>query len=219
MDSRITVISQQNSYINHVLHEMRDKNIQRDRLRFRTNLCKMGEIVAYEMSKQLIYSPHEVTTPLGTLDINLLIDQPILVSILRAGVPFHEGLLRFFDRADNGFISAYRHHTEGNEFVVKIEYMAVPEITNRDLILVDPMIATGRSIVLSYEALVESAGRPSQVFIAGVIASDEGLDYVLRKIPHAKIFVGTVDYELTAKAYIVPGLGDAGDLAFGPKGG
>lgn len=218
MDSRITVISKQNSYINHALHEMRDEKIQKDRLRFRTNLHKAGEIMAYEISKHFAYSTHEVTTPLGTLDMNLLDDHPILVSILRAGIPFHEGFLHLLDRADNGFISAYRHHTDGNEFEIKIEYMAVPDITNRDLILVDPMIATGRSIVLSYQALVENAGRPANIFIAGVIASDEGLEYVLRHIPKAKIFVGAIDYELTAKAYIVPGLGDAGDLAYGPKG-
>lgn len=217
MDSRITVIGKQNSYLNHVLYEMRAESIQTDRLRFRTNLQKMGEILAYEISKSFSYAKREVTTPLGTLDMELLEENPILISILRAGVPLHEGFLRFFDRADNGFISAYRHHTKGNEFIVKVEYMAVPTITDRELILIDPMIATGKSVVLSYQALVEAAGRPAQVYISGAIASDEGLEYVLRHIPSARIFVGAVDYELTAKAYIVPGLGDAGDLAFGPK--
>ncbi|RMG23916.1 MAG: uracil phosphoribosyltransferase [Bacteroidetes bacterium] len=217
MDSRITVIGKQNSYLNQVLYELRDENIQLDRLRFRNNLLKMGEILAYEISKHFTYTPRQVRTQLGTLEMNLLSEQPVLVSILRAGLSLHEGLLKFFDQADNGFISAFRHHTNGNQFIVKVQYQAAPDISGRDLILIDPMIATGKSAVLCHQALVESSGQPERVFIAGVIASDEGLEYVLRHIPKARIFVGAVDYELTAKAYIVPGLGDAGDLAFGPK--
>jgi len=217
MDSRVYNLGGKDSYLNHILYELRDEHIQQDRLRFRHNLERLGELMAYEVSKNLSYEPREVVTPLGTLTMNVLAEQPVLVSILRAGVPFHLGFLRIFDHADNGFISAYRHHTKGNEFIVKVEYTAVPDITNRILILIDPMIATGKSVVLSYREIVEEAGQPDQVYICSAVASDEGLDYVLRQIPQAKIFIVAVDMELTAKSYIVPGLGDAGDLAFGPK--
>jgi len=217
MDSRVYNLGGKDSYLNHILYELRDEHIQQDRLRFRHNLERLGELMAYEVSKNLSYEPREVVTPLGTLTMNVLAEQPVLVSILRAGLPFHLGFLRIFDHADNGFISAYRHHTKGNEFIVKVEYTAVPDITNRILILIDPMIATGKSVVLSYREIVEEAGQPDQVYICSAVASDEGLDYVLRQIPQAKIFIVAVDMELTAKSYIVPGLGDAGDLAFGPK--
>ncbi len=216
MDSRITLISRDHSYLNHILYELRDENIQQDRLRFRANLEKVGEILAYELSKTLTYTPQEVTTPLGKMEMNLLGDQPVILSILRAGIPLHNGVLRFFDRADNGFISAYRHHTQGNEFIVKVEYLAMPELAGRDVILIDPMIATGRSLVVTYQQMLEF-GQPASLMIGGVIASEEGLDYVLRNIPQANVFVAAIDKELTAKGYIVPGLGDAGDLAFGPK--
>ncbi len=217
MDARVNILGNKDSYLNQILFELRDENIQKDRLRFRTNLEKIGELIAYELSKSLLYESREVVTPLGTLDMNTLAEHPVLVSILRAGVPFHQGFLKIFDHADNGFISAYRHHTKGNEFIVKVEYAAVPDITNRTLILIDPMIATGKSICLSYREIVEDAGQPDNVYICSVVASDEGIDYVLRQIPRAKIFVVAVDTELTARSYIVPGLGDAGDLAFGPK--
>jgi len=217
MDSRITNLGATNSYFNTLIYELRDEKLQKDRMRFRTNMERLGILMAYEVSKLLEYESQEVTTPLGTLYMNLLAEQPVLASILRAGIPFHQGFLHLFDKADNGFISAYRHHTKGNEFIVKVEYLAVPEITNRTLVLVDPMIATGKSMVLSYEEIVEEAGKPDKVMLCGVVASEEGLEYVTRKIPHAQVVVGAIDNELTAKAYIVPGLGDAGDLAYGPK--
>ncbi len=217
MDSRVYNLGGKDSYLNHILYELRDEDIQQDRPRFRNNLERLGELMAYELSKNLSYESREVVTPLGTLKMNVLSEQPVLVSILRAGVPFHLGFLKIFDHADNGFISAYRHHTKGNEFIVKVEYAAVPDITNRTLILIDPMIATGKSVVLSYREIVEDAGQPDQVYICSAVVSDEGLDYVLRQIPQAKVFVVAIDMELTAKSYIVPGLGDAGDLAFGPK--
>ena len=216
MDTRVKILGKGNSYLNQILFELREKGIQEDRMRFRTNLEKMGEIMAYEISKELSYATQHVDTVLGELDMKLLDSQPVLLSILRAGIPFHMGFLRMFDHAENGFISAYRHHTHGNEFIVKIEYQAVPDITGKSIILIDPMIATGKSIVLSYKEILQN-GQPDQVFIAGVVGSDEGLEYVLRNIPKARIYVAAVDYELTAKSYIVPGLGDAGDLAFGPK--
>ena len=216
MAAQVNILSTGNSVLNQILYEMRDHEIQLDRMRFRTNLQRTGNILAYEISKELAYESQEVTTPLGQLDMNLPAQQPVLVSILRAGVPLHDGFLQFFDRADNGFISAFRKHTEGNDFIIKVEYMAVPNLDGRDLILIDPMIATGQSIVLSYKSLLE-AGTPKNVFIAGVVGSDEGIAYVQRHIPKARIYVAAVDKELTAKSYIVPGLGDAGDLAFGEK--
>lgn len=216
MAAQVNILSEKDSLLNQIMFELRDKDIQLDRMRFRTNLERCGSILAYEISKKLTYTSQEVTTPLGQLDMNLPAQQPVLVSILRAGVPLHDGFLHFFDRADNGFISAFRQHTAGNDFVVKVEYMAVPSLEGRDLILIDPMIATGKSIVLSYKSLIE-AGIPERVFIAGVVASEEGIAYVQRQIPKARIYVAAVDKELTAKSYIVPGLGDAGDLAFGEK--
>lgn len=216
MDKRVTVLDHQNTCLNQILYEMRDQEVQQDRMRFRRNLNRVGWFISYELSKEMGYSGREVTTPLGTLEMQLRDEEPVIVSVLRAGLPFHQGFLDVFDRADNGFIGAYRHVTRGNEFVIKMEYQAMPEVTNRTVILVDPMIATGKSLVMSYQQLLER-GRPEKVFIAGVVASDEGVEYVLRHIPAARIFVGSLDHELTAKSYIVPGLGDAGDLAFGPK--
>ncbi len=216
MDIRVTVVGQAPSCLNQMLYEMRDQQLQQDRMRFRRNLSRVGQLLAYEISKELAYEPRHVETPLGELDMDLPVEPPVIVSILRAGLPFHQGFLDIFDDADNGFVAAYRHVTRGNDFEIKVEYHALPEITNRSLVLIDPMIATGKSIVMSYRELL-GKGRPDKVFIAGVVASEEGLEYVLRHIPGARIFVGAVDRELTAKSYIVPGLGDAGDLAFGPK--
>lgn len=217
MDKRVHILGNHSSYLNQILYQLRDENVQKDRLRFRTNLEKAGELLAYEISKFLKYEKQEVITPLGRLEMDLLVEQPVLVSILRAGLPLHQGFLRMLDMADNGFISAYRHHTHGNEFIVKVEYLAVPDVAGRDVILVDPMIATGKSMVLSIKELREAYGMPENLFLAGVVGSEEGIEYVLRNIPQAQIFVIAVDNELTAKSYIVPGLGDAGDLAFGPK--
>lgn len=216
MDSRVNIITRQHSYLNNLLYELRDQNIQQDRMRFRLNVERIGEILAYEISKEFSYTSQIVSTPLGELEMPLLAEQPVIVSILRAGIPLHQGFLRILDHAENGFISAYRHHTNGNEFIVKVEYLAVPPISGKTLILVDPMIATGKSLVLSYKSIIEH-NKPEHVFIAGVVASEEGVEYILKHIPQARIYVGAVDGELTAKAYIVPGLGDAGDLAFGPK--
>ncbi len=217
MDKRTHILNSRNSLVNQLLYQMRDEELQKDRARFRKNMERLGWIMAYEISKQLNYEPRQVTTPLGELEIQLPVQPPVLVSILRAGLPFHNGFLEVFDDADNGFISAYRNHTKGNDFEIKIEYLALPNITNRDLILIDPMIATGKSMVLAYREIVETAGLPDKVFVAGIVASEEGAEYVLRQIPKATIWVGAMDKELTARSYIVPGLGDAGDLAYGPK--
>lgn len=217
MDSRIKNLGNKNSYLNNMMYELRDAEIQQDRMRFRHNLEKVAEILAYEVSKDFDFEKRLVRTPLGELEMEIVEDQPVIVSILRAGLPMHQGLLNIFDKADNGFVAAYRHTTKGNEFIVKVEYAAMPDLVGRTLVLTDPMIATGRSLVLSYKQMVEEFGEPEKVFILGLVASDEGLEYVQRNIPKARIYVAAIDYELTAKAYIVPGLGDAGDLAFGPK--
>lgn len=216
MDTRINLISKHPSCLDLFVRELRDVEIQRDRLRFRTNLTRVGEVLAYEISKALVYTRVEVTTPLGVAEMPTLLEQPVIATVLRAGLPFHEGFLRFFDQAENGFVSAYRHHTHGDEFVVKVEYQAAPELSGKTLILCDPMVATGRSLVKSYEALLER-GAPDSLFVAAAIASEEGLEYLLRHIPAARVYVAAIDRELTARGYIVPGLGDAGDLAYGPK--
>jgi uracil phosphoribosyltransferase len=216
MAATLHIIGKQHSYFNQLLYELREESIQQDRMRFRLNLERVGELMAYEMSKEFAYQPQEVTTSLGKLDMPLLVEQPVVVSILRAGLPFHQGFLRLLDQADNGFISAYRHHTKKNEFIVKVEYVAVPDLSGRTVLLVDPMIATGKSMVLTYEALLQF-GQPEKIMVAAVVASEEGVDRVRRRIPNVQLYVGALDKELTAKAYIVPGLGDAGDLAFGPK--
>ncbi|MEL6132659.1 MAG: uracil phosphoribosyltransferase [Bacteroidota bacterium] len=217
MDSRVKNIGARTSYLSNIMWELRDQEIQQDRMRFRRNLQRVGEILAYEISKALDFEPRNVRTPLGELEINVIEEQPVLVSILRAGIPLHEGFLHVFDKADNGFVAAYRHTTKGNEFIVKVEYQAVPILSGKSVILIDPMIASGKSMVLCYQQMVEEFGRPENVIIAGVIASEDGLSYVMRHIPHAQIYVAAIDDEMTAKSYIVPGLGDAGDLAFGPK--
>ncbi|MFN0200935.1 MAG: uracil phosphoribosyltransferase [Bacteroidia bacterium] len=217
MPQHIKNIGIGNSYVSQIIYELRQKDVQQDRMRFRRNMEKLGAILAYHVSMELTYQTEVTETVLGELEMNVLQEQPVIVSILRAGIPLHNAFLDFFDNADNAFISAYRHHTRGNEFIIKLDYMASPELGERDIILIDPMIATGSSICLCYKALTEM-GIPRNIYIVGVIASEEGLENVRRKIPNAKIFVAAIDAELTAKAYIIPGLGDAGDLAFGPKG-
>ncbi|MCB9231815.1 MAG: uracil phosphoribosyltransferase [Bacteroidia bacterium] len=217
MDKKLFVADRQNSIFNQIMSELRDEVIQQDRARFRRNIERASQILAYEMSKEFVFESREVTTPLGTLDMNLPSRPPVIISVLRAGVPMHNGLLETFDRADSGFVSAYRYHTKGNEFIVKVEYLSSPSLEGRTLILADPMVATGKSMVLSYETLVDQYGVPDQTFIAGIIGSEQGVDYVRRKVPSAHLYIGSIDKELTAKAYIVPGLGDAGDLAFGSK--
>jgi uracil phosphoribosyltransferase len=209
-------LSKHQSYFNQFLAEMRDRRIQQDRMRFRANMRRAAAVVAYEMSRHFPYQEQEVHTTLGSTTMPLLQQQPVIASILRAGLPFHQGFLDFFDRADNAFISAYRAHTDDTRFVIKLEYLAAPDLTDRLLVLLDPMIATGRSMITAWEALQDQS-RPSAVYVGGIIASEEGIEYVRSHLPDAPIFVGAIDSELTAKAYIVPGLGDAGDLAFGLK--
>lgn len=206
-----------NSLVTQFVSELRDSDIQRDRIRFRTNLERLGEICAYEISKRLPYVKRIVSTPLGAAESYVLAEQPILATILRAGLPLHQGLLRFFDRADNAFISAYRKHREdGIAFDIDLGYCSCPSIKDRVLIVSDPMLATGSSMVLTLQKLFEG-GRPSEVHIVCAIASEPGVEKVRKHLPEARIWCGALDPRLDDRAFIVPGLGDAGDLAFGEK--
>lgn len=209
-------LSKKNSLVSQFVSELRDVKVQTDRLRFRRNMERIGEICAYEISKELAYVEREVTTPLGVASMALMPDQPVLATILRAGLPLHTGLLNYFDQADNAFISAYRYHHQDHSFEVKVEYASCPPLEGRVLILADPMVATGTSLVLTYKSLLQY-GKPSKVFVVTAIGSEAGVNFVKKSIPGVKIFAAAIDAELTAKAYIVPGLGDAGDLAFGEK--
>jgi uracil phosphoribosyltransferase len=211
-------LGETNSVFNQFIAELRDVVIQNDRLRFRRNLERIGEIFAYEISKTIDYEHHEITTPLGVADMQLIKEQPVLATILRAGLPMHQGLLNYFDKADNAFISAYRKYDKNEDFKISLEYMSSPDINNRILILTDPMLATGASIVKVMRGLL-GIGKPSHVHIVSALASIEGVEYVKRHLSllDMTIWVGGLDDELTAQAYIVPGLGDAGDLAYGMK--
>lgn len=209
-------LSEQYSLVSDWIMEMRSTDIQQDRLRFRRNLERVGEVAAYEISKQMEWKAAEIQTPLGTAMGKVLNRQPVLATILRAGLPLHQGLLNFFDRADNAFISAYRKHHRDGSFEISLEYLSSPDLENRVLILSDPMLATGSSLVKTIRHLREE-GKPSVIHIVCAIACTVGLEYVQREEPQAIIWCGAIDDELTAKGYIVPGLGDAGDLAYGTK--
>ena len=214
-----TVINFQdsNSIYNTFLSELRDKNIQSDAMRFRRNLERLGEISALEISRYLHYSSKNIITPLGTSQMNLIDEPLVLATILRAGLPLHQGLLNYFDAAENCFISAYRKHTSEEEFDVEIEYMSSPVLTGKTVLLNDPMLASGRSMVLAYKALL-NRGVPKKIHVVGVIASQEGIDFVENHLPEdTTIWIGAIDKEMTKESYIVPGLGDAGDLAYGTK--
>ena len=211
------ILSQQSSIIHHFLSEIRDQEVQKDRMRFRRNLERIGEIAAYEISKKLVYENKEITTPLGVAIVPQLKEQPVVATILRAGLPLHQGILNYFDKADNAFISAYRRHNKDGTFDIRLDYLSSPPLNNRTLILADPMLATGSSIVMTYKSMLQK-GKPSHLHIVCAIASSEGIEYVKSHLPtDVSIWAGAVDDELTAQAYIVPGLGDAGDLAFGEK--
>lgn len=214
----IKVLGDQNSLFSQYLAEARDSVIQKDSMRFRKNLERMAEIFAYEISKTLPYEKKEVTTSFGTAESSVLREQPVIASVLRAGLTMHNGMLNCFDHAGNAFISAYRHQHKSGKFEIDIEYCSAPDLQNRYLILCDPMIATGLSMVLSYKKLLER-GRPSHTHIVSVVASVEGLEYLKSHLSSTEctVWLGAVDDELTAQAYIVPGLGDAGDLAYGSK--
>ncbi|MBK6827549.1 MAG: uracil phosphoribosyltransferase [Chitinophagaceae bacterium] len=212
----IVNLSQQNSLVSTWVAELRDVTVQGDRMRFRRNLERIGEVAAYEISKTLVYNQQEVQTPLGIAEHKMLADQPVLATILRAGLPLHQGLLNYFDKADNAFISAYRKHHKDGSFEISLDYVSCPELENRVVIISDPMLATGSSLVKTIHYLKDE-GKPSSIHIVVAIACTVGIEYVLREEPSVTIWCGDIDDELTAKGYIVPGLGDAGDLAFGTK--
>ena len=199
------------------LAELRDVSIQQDSMRFRRNLERMAEVMAYEVSKELEFVIETVTTPLGEAQSYRLKSQPVLATILRAGLPMHQGLLNYFDRAESAFVSAYRKHTSAEVFDIHVEYLASPSIDRKTLIISDPMLATGNSMVMVYKALLKQ-GKPSKVIIVSAIAAPEAIDFLRMHLPDTvSIYVGAIDTELTAQSYIVPGLGDAGDLAYGDK--
>lgn len=216
---KVVNFSESNSLLNTFVRELRDVNIQNDRLRFRRNIERIGEVMAYEISKDLSYCNHRVTTPLGFSDVSVFEEQIVLGTILRAGLPFHHGFLNYFDGAENAFVSAYRKYKENHEsFNIFIEYIASPKIENKTLILTDPMLATGGSMELTYRALL-TKGNPRHIHIASIIASEKAIEYCLENFPQDKttIWTASIDPELDEHAYIVPGLGDAGDLAYGIK--
>jgi uracil phosphoribosyltransferase len=209
-------LSQQHSLVSNWIGELRDADIQKDRMRFRRNLERIGEVAAYEISKQLPFVEKEIQTPLGIADCKVMKEQPVLATILRAGLPLHQGLLNFFDQADNAFISAYRKHNKDGSFEISLDYVSCPELENRVVIISDPMLATGASLVKTIHFLKEE-GNPREIHIVAAIACTVGIEYVKREESTVTIWCGDIDDELTAKGYIVPGLGDAGDLAFGVK--
>ncbi|MDI9876614.1 uracil phosphoribosyltransferase [Flectobacillus rivi] len=211
------ILNAQNSIANQFLAEMRDITVQNDSMRFRKNMERLGEILAYEISKTLDYQPAKVQTPLAEASTELLTEQPVLVAILRASLPFYQGFLNLFDKSENAFIGAYRgKHRADETFDIQMDYLACPSLEGKTVMLVDPMLATGKSLVKSYQALLQY-GKPAKLIIAAAIAAPEGLAYIQEQIPEASLFIGAKDERLNEKFYIIPGLGDAGDLAYGGK--
>ncbi len=211
-------LGKKNSILSQFIAEIRDENIQRDRLRFRRNLERTGEIFAYEISKQFKYIEKDVQTPLGIACMNLPEQSPVLATIMRAGLPFQQGFLNYFDNAGNAFISGYRKYHQDGSFDITFEHLSSPDLSGKILIITDPMIASGSSIVMAYKALL-SKGIPNHTHIVSIIVSKEGIAYINKHLPSRKItiWIGAIDDELTVKGFIVPGLGDAGDLAYGSK--
>lgn len=206
-----------NSVLNNFIAEIRDANIQKDTMRFRRNIERIGEVLSYELSKELNYVTQKITTPLGNKMVKTTINNLVLCSVLRAGLPLHQGILNYFDNIENAFISAYRHHTSENEFEIKVEYLASPTLDQKILILADPMLATGNSLVAVYDTL-KKLGDIKHIHLVCVIAATEGIAFVEKYFPkNTHLWVATIDDKLNNKGYIIPGLGDAGDLAFGKK--
>jgi uracil phosphoribosyltransferase len=211
-------LGENNSLFNQYISEIRDQVIQKDSMRFRRNLERVGEIFAYEISKQFEFIPTEINTPLGISEVPVLKHQPVIASIMRAGMPIHQGFLNSFDKAENIFITAYRKYEKDGTFQINFEHISGPSVEGKDVILVDPMLATGASMILAYKALLRK-GKPRHTHIVSVIASKEGIEFMLKNLVGKKftLWTGAIDSELTVKSYIVPGLGDAGDLAYGIK--
>jgi len=209
-------LSAQHSLVSNWVSELRDTEIQQDRQRFRRNLEKIAEVAGYEISKQLPFTEKKVTTPLGTSNCKVLSEQPVLATILRAGLTMHQGLLNYFDKADNSFLSAYRKHHPDGSFEISLQYISCPDLNNRIVVISDPMLATGASLIKAIHFLKEE-GNIREIHIVCAIACTLGIEHVLKAEPNCTIWCGDIDEELTAKGYIVPGLGDAGDLAYGNK--
>ncbi len=212
------LLTQNPSIVDQYLNELRNIDIQKDRMRFRYNIERIGELLAYEISKTLSYRTGKVETPLGTATSRTLLKPIVLGTILRAGLPMHQGFLNIFDHADNAFIGAYRGHNilDSDDFEIEMDYITSPDLTDKTLIIIDPMLATGRSLEKVYHALLRF-GIPSQTHIASVIASPEGVDYLQKRIPQCRLWIGALDQKLNEQYFIVPGLGDAGDLSYGEK--
>ncbi len=215
---KVMNLGKQDTIFNHFISEIRDVNIQNDSMRFRKNIERIGEVFAYEISKVMEFQYKDITTPLGIAKEKLMIEKPVLATILRAGLPLHQGILNYFDGSDSAFISAYRKHKKGGNFEINIEYMSAPDLNNKTVILCDPMIASGASMIMAMEAILKH-GTPRHIHIVGVIASSEGVQYLKENSPvkNWTLWIGAEDAEMTSQSYIVPGLGDAGDLAFGKK--
>lgn len=215
---QIHYLSEGNSILNHFLGQIRNVSVQQDSMRFRRNIERIGEVMAFELSKNLQYKAIEITTPLGIKKTTEIEDKLVLCSILRAGLPLHLGFLNYFDNAENGFVSAYRHHPNNDNFFdILVEYQAVPNLHDKTLLLIDPMLATGQSMVAVFNKLMEK-GLPKEIHIAVIIAAPQGIDFLKNHLPdNCHLWVATLDESLNEKNYIVPGLGDAGDLAYGNK--
>jgi uracil phosphoribosyltransferase len=210
------ILNKTNSIANHYLAELRDADAQQDSMRFRKNMERLGEVFAYEISKQLTFEEFEVQTPLGLANINMIPQMPVLATILRAGLPLHQGMLNIFDKSDSAFISAYRKTKKSGSFIIQVEYVATPDLEGKTVIMCDPMLATGQSMVLCCKELLANY-KIKTLHIVSVIASQEGIEHVKANLPGAHLWLGAIDDEMTTKSYIVPGLGDAGDLSFGVK--
>lgn len=215
----VNVLNSKNTLLNRFIAELRDSEIQKDSMRFRRNLERIGEIMAYEISQTLDYRQTTVETPLGLSEIMMPDNNIVLATILRAGIPFHQGFLNYFDSAQNAFISAFRKYSKDGSFNITVEYISTCDLEGKTLILIDPMLASGASLVLTYRALVEKAGKPKHLHVAVAISSEEGIEFAKKELhgTDMTIWSAAVDSELTVKSYIVPGLGDAGDLAYGKK--
>ncbi len=210
-------LAETNSVLNHFISEIRNIDIQKDSMRFRRNIERIGEILSYEMSQELNFKPDNVRTPLGEKNVPVVAEQLVLCSVLRAGLPLHQGVLNYFDQIENAFISAYRKHTTDEDFDIIVEYLASPSLDGKTVILADPMLATGSSLVAVLEAL-KKTGDIKQIHIIAVIAAQQGIEFISNHFPeNCHLWVATIDPDLNTKGYIVPGLGDAGDLAFGTK--
>lgn len=214
---KVTVLNQHNSVINQFLKELRDTKLQKDSMRFRKNIARISSVMAYEISKTLQFQTEQVTTPLGIAEVNTISDSLVITTILRAGLPMQEGFMEFFDKAECGFISAFRKYTDKEHFTIETEYLAAPDLNGKTVVIADTMLATGNSMVTAYHALLRN-GQPKRVILASVLGTKKAIDYVEKEIgDNAELWIAAIDPELNEHSYIVPGLGDAGDLAFGDK--